>query len=220
MAAKFVKGKTKNQLNYLKYIDRYHNAVSDIIDAIERYIGKIASAKEIAQLMGVEGEIAALYWQAIATVLSDKYDFPGRVTQGASDVTNAALNYGYALLYSRVQHALHRAGLALHISFLHAMQEGKPTLVYDMVEEFRPFVVDRAVVSMLNKSEPLRLDSKGKLTKKSVQLVVQNVTERFGSYTRHRKASKKVSTIIAEQAYLLARAVKDEAAYKSFIGKY
>jgi len=220
LAAKFVKGKTKNQLNHLKYIDRYHDEAAQSIDGMARQIGKIASAKETMQLMGIEGEVATLYWQAIAKILSDKCDFKGRVTQGAKDVANAALNYGYALLYSRVQHALHRAGLALHISFLHALQEGKPTLVYDMVEEFRPFIVDRAVVSTLNRNEPLRLDGKGRLTKASAQLVVQNVTERFGSYTRHRKASKKVATIISDQAYLLARAVRGEAVYKPFIGKY
>ncbi len=180
----------------------------------------IKNVHSTAQLMGYEGEISMLYWQALVIILSDKSNFKGRVNRGASDLVNSALNYGYAILYSRVQNALHRAGLALHISFLHSMQDGKPTLVYDMVEEFRAFVVDRAIVSMVNKNEPLKLDSKNLLTTKSRELIVKNVKERLGVYTKHKKVSKKVENIILDQAYMLARHVRGEDKYKPFIGKY
>ncbi|MCK5855535.1 MAG: CRISPR-associated endonuclease Cas1, partial [Sulfurovaceae bacterium] len=99
-------------------------------------------------------------------------------------------------------------------------QDGKPTLVYDMIEEFRAFVVDRAIVSMINKNEPLKINSKGELSRESCHLIVQNVKERLGVYTQHRKASKKVETILQDQAYLLARHVRGEERYKPFIGKY
>jgi len=180
----------------------------------------ISQAKSVSQLMGYEGEVSTLYWQSVVIILQDKSDFKGRENRGASDLVNSSLNYGYAILYAQVQHAALKAGLALHISFLHALQEGKPTLVYDMIEEFRSFVVDRAIISMINQNEPLKLNTKGELNQKSRQLIVQNVKERLGSYTRHKKASKKVQTIIQDQAYLLSRHVKDEAIYKPFIGKY
>jgi len=73
---------------------------------------------------------------------------------------------------------------------------------------------------MINKNEPLKLDAKGVLTKESCHLIVQNVKERLGVYTQHKKASKKVETILQDQAYLLARHVRGEATYKPFIGKY
>jgi len=221
LARKFIKGKARNQLNYLKYLNRYHNELDTIIEKIEQKIKyNIKKAKTPQQLMGYEGEISSQYWQGLVIILQDKSDFQKRVNRGAKDLVNASLNYGYAILYARVQNALLKAGLALHISFLHSLQEGKPTLVYDMIEEFRAFVVDRAIVSMINKNEPLKINSKGELSKESCHLIVQNVKERLGIYTKYRKSSKKVENVIQEQAYLLARDIRGEDIYKPFIGKY
>ena len=221
LAKKFIQGKSKNQLNYLKYLDRYHDDVEKQIELIEQKVKvNIKKATSTSQLMGYEGEISSIYWQSLVTILQEKSNFKGRETRGAKDLVNASLNYGYAILYARVQNALLKAGLALHISFLHSLQDGKPTLVYDLIEEFRAFVVDRAIISMINKNEPLKLNSKGELSKTSCHLIVQNVKERLGVYTKHKKASKKLETIIQDQAYLLARHVRGEEKYKPFIGKY
>ncbi len=221
LAKGFILGKSKNQLNYLKYLDRYHNDVGANIKKIEKKIKvNIKGASSTSQLMGYEGEISTLYWQSLVVIIEEKSNFKGRENRGAKDLVNASLNYGYAILYARIQHALLKAGLALHISFLHTMQDGKPTLVYDLVEEFRAFVVDRAIISMINQNEPLKIDKKGRLSEASCRLIVQNVKERLGVYTKHKKASKKVETILQEQAYLLARHVRGEERYKPFIGKY
>ncbi len=221
LAKRFIQGKAKNQLNYLKYLDRYHNDVQKQIESMEQKIkNNLKNAKTISQLMGYEGEISSIYWQSLVIILKEKSNFKARETKGAKDLVNASLNYGYAILYARVQNALLKAGLALHISFLHSLQEGKPTLVYDLIEEFRAFVVDRAVISMINKNEPLKVNENGELSKKSCHLIVQNVKERLGVYTKYKKSSKKLETIIQDQAYLLARHVRGEDKYKPFIGKY
>ncbi len=184
LAKKFIVAKAKNQLNYLKYLDRYHDDLDDKIEKIEEKIKtNLKNAKSISQLMGYEGEISSLYWQSLVIIMEEKSNFTGRVTRGAKDLVNASLNYGYAILYARVQNALLKAGLALHISFLHSMQDGKPTLVYDLIEEFRAFVVDRAIISMINKNEPLKINEKGELSKASCHLIVQNVKERLGVYS-------------------------------------
>ncbi len=221
LAKRFIQGKAKNQLNYLKYLDRYHNDVQEQIESMEQKIkNNLKNTKTISQLMGYEGEISSIYWQSLVKILKEKSNFKARETKGAKDLVNASLNYGYAILYARVQNALLKAGLALHISFLHSLQEGKPTLVYDLIEEFRAFVVDRAVISMINKNEPLKVNENGELSKKSCHLIVQNVKERLGVYTKYKKSSKKLETIIQDQAYLLARHVRGEDKYKPFIGKY
>jgi CRISPR-associated endonuclease Cas1 len=221
LAKLFIKGKSKNQLNYLKYLERYHTELDRTIEQVKKKSKEnLSRATTTSQLMGYEGELSSLYWQGLVSILADKSDFSGRVNRGAKDLVNASLNYGYAILYARVQNALLKAGLALHISFLHSLQEGKPTLVYDLIEEFRAFVVDRAIISMINKNEPLKINAKGELSKASCHLIVQNVKERLGVYTKYKKASKKLENIIQEQAYLLARHVRGEERYKPFIGKY
>ncbi len=220
-ARAFIKGKSKNQLNYLKNLERHHNALGVEIDQMEYLIKTtIKKAKTTNELMGFEGQISHLYWQALGKVLEDKVDFEGRVTRGADDLVNASLNYGYAILYGRVHFHAVRAGLSLNVSFLHALDQSKPTLVYDLIEEYRAFVVDRTIVTMINNKESLKLDRANRLDRKSRQLIAKNVLERIGSFTNHKKASKKVDTIISEQAYLFARSVRGLAKYKPFVGRY
>ena len=221
LAKAFVKGKVKNQINYLSYLNKYHKLIDEDIKLMKKHLtNMLIFAKTPNELMGYEGTAAQIYWSALGKIVDDKIDFRGRVTYGAKDVVNAALNYGYAFLYSRVQYHLIRAGLSLHISFLHALDDNKPTLVYDLIEEFRAFVVDRVIFTMINQREPLNIDKNGLLDQPSRQKIAKKVLEKIGSYTKHKKASKKVDTIISEQAYLLARAVQGLSKYRPFIGKY
>ena len=138
-------------------------------------------ALNISELMGYEGSISALYWDSLRLVI--EVPFEKRVTFGAKDIVNSSLNYAYAILYGRIQHYLVHAGLSLNISFLHSIDGNKPTLTFDMIEEFRTFIVDRTIFSMLNKNEPIKLDNDGLLTKSSRQLISKNIKEKLGSYT-------------------------------------
>jgi group II intron reverse transcriptase/maturase/CRISPR-associated endonuclease Cas1 len=219
-AAEFVRAKLKNQRNYLKYLDKHHRQVDSEIDRIAAVAGRVREARSVEALMGLEGGASALYWEALGRIVADKTEFPGRVTRGAVDPVNSALNYGYALLYGEIQHALVRAGLALHISYLHTLDDAKPTLVFDFIEPFRSFVVDRTVFSMVNRDEPVRTDKEGRLTQKARRLVADNVLERLGSHTRHDGASKRLRTVIADEAYAFARAIDAGERYRPFIGRY
>lgn len=219
LAKAFIKGKAKNQLNYLKYLNKYHQLLDKQVDIIERNILKMKKVASIQELMGFEGSISASYWDGLKLVL--EVPFEKRITFGAKDIVNSSLNYGYAFLYGKVQHSLVYAGLSLNISFLHSLDDKKPTLTFDMIEEFRTFVVDRTIVSMLNKDEPIKLGNDGLLTKSSRQLIAKNIKEKLGSYTMWKKESNKVENIIQAQAFNLAKVIDGESAkYKPFLGKY
>jgi len=219
IAKAFIKGKAKNQINYLKYLNKYHQILDKEIASMEKNFIKIKSVESVDVLMGIEGSLSVAYWSGVRLVL--EVPFEKRITLGARDIVNSSLNYAYAILYGEVQRALIQAGLSLNISFLHALEGNKPTLTFDMIEEFRTFVVDRVVVSMLNKDEPLKLGSDGLLTKTSRQLLARNIKEKLGSYTMWKKESRKIQNIIQTQAYHLATVVQgDEKKYKPFIGKF
>ncbi|WP_418179154.1 CRISPR-associated endonuclease Cas1 [Aliarcobacter lanthieri] len=220
LATQFLKGKAKNQINYIKYLDKYHKILDDKITNMENILNiKIPKAQNISQLMGYEGSISAIYWESLRLII--EVPFEKRVTLGAKDIVNSSLNYGYAMLYGKVQHSLVHAGLSLNISFLHSLDGTKPTLTFDMIEEFRTFIVDRTIISMLNKNEPIKLGNDGLLTKSSRQLISKNIKEKLGSYTMWKKESIKVENIIQTQCYKLAQAIEDNTKlYKPFIGKY
>jgi len=219
LASSFIKGKAKNQINYLKYLNKYHSLLDKHINSMEKIFIKIKLVKNTNELMGLEGSISASYWSGLKLVL--EVPFEKRITKGAKDIVNSSLNYAYAILYGKVQHSLVYAGVSLNISFLHALDDKKPTLTFDMIEEFRTFIVDRTIISMLNKEEPIKLANDGLLTKPSRQLIAKNIKEKLGSYTMWKKESRKVENIIQTQCFNLAKTINnEEKSYKPFIGKF
>ncbi|WP_449245328.1 CRISPR-associated endonuclease Cas1, partial [Desulfobacca acetoxidans] len=160
LAKEFVDGKIRNQLNLLKYYLRSRQAEtedpytslypekSSILQRCQQELGKLQLDEDYdtgrKRLFALEGQAGAAYWAMIKTLLAPEIDYPGRERRGAVDLVNSLLNYGYGMLYPRVWRALLLAGLNPHISFLHSFQEQKPTLAFDLIEEFRSQVVDRA----------------------------------------------------------------------------
>jgi len=93
-----------------------------------------------SRMMGVEGAIARVYWQSLGSSLPRQYTFSKRSRQPAEDVFNAALNYLYGMLYAVVEAGLFAAGLDPHLGILHADEYNKPTLSFDLIESFRPWI--------------------------------------------------------------------------------
>ncbi len=88
-------------------------------------------------LMGLEASAASAYWEYVrALVEDDDVGFYSRVKQGATDLVNSLLNYGYAILYPRIWQAALRHKLNPYIGFVH-YADGQANLVFDMIELFR-----------------------------------------------------------------------------------
>jgi group II intron reverse transcriptase/maturase/CRISPR-associated endonuclease Cas1 len=216
-AKEFVLSKIVNQKNYLRYLNKYHKILDKEVENLRKLILKIKRANNIEMLMGYEGSAGAIYWQGIGKVL--KEDNFKRMTFGAKDVINSAFNYGYALLYSKVKYSLIKAGLGVNISFLHSLDK-KPVLVFDMVEEFRTYVVDRAVVFALNKSDDITLGNDGRLSKNARKRIIEEVNERFASLHEFKGEKRKVEDIIELQAFNLAKAINEDKKYIGFKAKF
>ncbi len=226
IAATIVKTKSKNQVNLIKYYARYREetdkeeflALEKLVKKMENIRKKIDHAKDQNALMGYEGAISSLYWKAFG-ILTDRPDFT-RATQNAPDTINQAINYGYGFLYQRVQSAIVKAGLNLYHSFLHTEQSGKPTLVFDLIEEFRQPVVDREIISILNRNIKLT-SAKGRLTQQSVKVISQNIQERLVTPSKWRKGKYQLADIIDDQVLSLAHTIANPSKrYKGFVARY
>ncbi|MBM4289706.1 MAG: CRISPR-associated endonuclease Cas1 [Deltaproteobacteria bacterium] len=237
LAREFVEGKIRNQLNLLKYYLRSRQAETD-----DRYAALFPeksallqrSLKKLAEiplgedydavrdhLFALEGQAGAAYWAMIKTLLAPEIDYPGRERRGATDLVNSLLNYGYGMLYPRIWQALLLAGLNPHISFLHSFQDNKPTLAFDLIEEFRPQVVDRAIFSMLTRGEKLTQEKSGVLlTLESRRKVITQVIERLGTLNPYRGQKVSLEEIIRRQARLLAGHLQGKKRYRPFLGRY
>lgn len=170
-------------------------------------------------LMGFEGTTGRMYWREVGRLLPDELGFQGRQHQGPSDAVNAALNYGYGILYSHVWGAVMNAGLEPFAGFLHVDRSGKPSLVLDLVEEFRQPVVDRAILTWLNKGGRLTI-VKGLLDSPSREAVASRVLLRLIATETHRGKHHQVRSIVQMQARLAASAVRGLRDYRPFTFKW
>lgn len=108
---------------------------------------RVAECGDVAQVMGVEGGASGVYYRAFSAVLDPGLGFTGR-DRRAGDVVNALTNYCSALLRETVISALLAAGLDPYVSFLHTPARGRPTLAFDLMEEWRPVLLDSTVLAL------------------------------------------------------------------------
>jgi len=225
-----VAGKLHNQEKLLLYFAKNRNgekrhALESAAASIRRLrrsaLGTCGTTPDDlrAELMGLEGTGGRLYWQQIGNLLPGDLGFSGRNHQGATDAVNAALNYGYGILTSHVWGAVMNAGLEPFAGFLHVDRSGKPSLVLDLVEEFRQPVVDRAILSWLNKGGQLNLQ-KGLLDGESREAVAERVFRRLVAVEQHRGKQHQVRSIIQMQARLAASTVRGLRSYRPFSFKW
>jgi CRISP-associated protein Cas1 len=103
-------------------------------------------------ILGMEGAGSAAYFRCFGKLLSNpaQWPFPGRVKRPPTDPVNALLSFGYSLLTNKVASAVQLVGLDHYIGYLHSSFYGRPALALDLVEEFRPLIVDSIVVDIVN----------------------------------------------------------------------
>jgi CRISPR-associated protein Cas1 len=85
-------------------------------------------------LRGWEGQASRIYFSTIVKYLPEEFQFEQRSQHPAMDVTNAFLNYGYGILYGKIEGALIKSGIDPYIGILHRDDYNRPVLVYDIIE--------------------------------------------------------------------------------------
>lgn len=138
------------------------NASDPPARVLERLKELAASADDVTSLeslLGVEGTAARVYFEAYGTLFkppSDtdasalSFDFEGRNRRPPRDPVNALLSLGYAMLAKDLTIALQTVGFDPYLGFYHQPRYGRPALALDLMEEFRPLVVDSVVLSAVN----------------------------------------------------------------------
>ena len=146
---KWVIKKITNQIEFLKLLiskrkkttENYSIGIKKLellIEKISKLKGKISSNSN--SLMGYEGNAAKHYFKILSELIPIKYKFFGRSSRPAKDIFNTFLNYGYGILYSKVEKALVIAGLDPYIGLFHTDNYNKKSLVFDFIEPYRVMV--------------------------------------------------------------------------------
>ncbi len=125
-------------------------AVDLAIGRIEALRAHAQTAVSVASLLGVEGSATREYFGGFASMLEPTWSFSGRHRRPPPDPVNSALSLGYSLLSQEAVAALETAGLDPYSGFLHGLRLGRPSLAFDLMEEFRPVIVDSVVIRALH----------------------------------------------------------------------
>ncbi len=228
-----VAGKLTNQERLLRYfgkylkqadperfarVDRLADQIGDLKPAVQQVTGlRIDDVRD--SLMGYEGTGGRLYWEGVKEIIGQRAEFMGREHRGATDAVNALLNYGYGILYSQVWGAVLNAGLEPFAGFLHVDRPGKPSLVLDLVEEFRQPVVDRTVIAHINLGEAVTLKA-GMLDEETRSRYAAKILERLESTETIKGKKYQIKSIIQMQARSLCTFLRREGEYSPFTFKW
>lgn len=113
----------------------------------------ILGCASLDTLRGLEGAVATAYFGIFdQMILRNKeiFAFEGRSRRPPTDRVNAMLSFGYSLLTNNCASALESVGLDAYVGFLHRDRPGRTSLALDLMEEFRPCMVDRFVLTLIN----------------------------------------------------------------------
>lgn len=131
-------------------------AVKSASAAIDRLIDSLPTAADADSIRGFEGMAAAEYFAVFNHLLVDQKEdfvFSARNRRPPLDPVNALLSFIYTLVMHDVRSALETVGLDPAVGYLHKDRPGRPGLALDLMEEFRPVVADRLVLSLINRRQ-------------------------------------------------------------------
>lgn len=218
LASKIIIGKLKNQRATLLYSSRnIKNPKKDeIIDFFDRTILQLKNKKEISKefILGCEGSCANRYFEYLKMFDLLPNSFIVRTKRNSEEITNIALNYGYAILFNFIYKSCVNAGLEPYIGVLHTTKSAKPSLVLDIMEEYRSFVVDRNIIKLRFKLQKAKHFNQ---VKKDVASNILSTIHKKYKYN-HKKLT--LESIIQRQVYKISGYFSGNNKYKSYIFRW
>jgi CRISP-associated protein Cas1 len=222
IAQQILNGAAFNMVKNLRYYNNRGKDLTEIIEGMENLAGKIDSTKEIDELMGVEGNIRRLYYEAFNLIIND-FEMDGRNYRPPLNEVNALVSFGNMMCYSQCLRAIHQTQLNPLISFLHQPGERRYSLSLDLAEIFKPILVDRVIFKLLNRKEIQESDfdmnmNSCLLKEKGKKKFVEAFEQRLEETIKHRGLGRNVSYkhLIKLECYNLVKHILGIEEYKPF----
>ena len=217
LSIRIVVAKIKNQRAVLKQFAKYHRhpMLESAAESLQNNVAKAQHVHTLEKLLGLEGASSHAYFRALRHANLFTNSFKLREGRGSDEINNSALNLGYAILSSYILNSVVNAGLEPYLGIIHSRRPGKMSLVLDLMEEYRAWVVDRAVIKLRSQiGQKQSLDSQ---LKKAIIQEVQNTCSKKYPY---RKKKHKLEHIMQRQIYRLCGHFYGESNYKSYLFRW
>lgn len=228
IAASFIEGACANILKnlgyYLRTKDGSQDALNKYISSIESEIEQLPDMNSIPQMMSVEGRIRNTYYSALDEIFPGDYKIIKRTRQPPENKMNTLISFGNSLMYTTVLSEIYNTQLNPTISFLHEPFERRFSLSLDVSEIFKPIIVDRIILKLVNKK---MLDDncfKGELgdmllSEKGKKIFLKEYNDKLDTTIKHKGLKRNVSykRLIRLELYKLAKHLLDAEKYKPLV---
>ncbi|MCW5889587.1 MAG: CRISPR-associated endonuclease Cas1 [bacterium] len=222
IARAIVASKIRNQRTLLQ---RNHiEPPALVLKRMRRLAADAGEAEDLAELLGIEGTAARMYFQEFGGLLKQEdgdglppLDLDGRNRRPPRDPVNALLSFAYSLLVKDVTIVCATIGFDPFVGFYHQPRFGRPALALDMMEMFRPLIADSAVLSAINtrmvgRDDFIQAGRAVGLTPSGRKGMIRAYEQRIDTLVTHPLFGYRVSyrRILEIQARLLARVLMGE----------
>ena len=162
LARGWVQAKIRNSRTLLRRNWRSDEDIGPTLRDLKRLVDRAGRTRDMNTLLGIEGAAAALYFRRFTAVLkgdhATAFQMNNRNRRPPTDPVNALLSFGYAMLSRTFVVVLSAVGFDPYRGFYHQPRYGRPALALDMMEPFRPLIVESAVVTAINNGEVAPVD--------------------------------------------------------------
>ncbi len=224
LAKSFVDGACGNILRNLKYYAREKTELETYISGIESEIARLPGTNTIPEVMNVEGRIRNLYYTALDEIFPENYRIIKRSRMPPANRMNTLISFGNSLMYTTTLSEIYNTQLNPTISFLHEPFERRFSLALDVSEIFKPIIIDRIILKLVNKNmlddDCFRGDIGDMLlSEKGKKIFLGEYNEKLSTTIMHRGLDRNVSfkRLIRLELYKLVKHCLGEKEYKPLI---
>ena len=159
VARLMIAGKIQNYKNILRRYLRDYGDNQDVENAVKilEFNKNLAIKEEDkGRLLGFEGIASNAYFNVFPNLIlqqKEHFTFSGRNRRPPKDAVNAMLSFAYSLIANDCAAALETVGLDPYVGLFHSLRPGRISLALDVMEEFRAYLGDRFVLSLINKRQ-------------------------------------------------------------------
>ena len=223
IAKKFIDGASYNIYRNLRYYNGRGKDVKEYMDKIEYFRKHIEQSKSIQELMGYEGNIRKIYYEAWNIIIDQEINFNKRVKNPPDNMINTLISFVNTLVYTKVLGAIYHTQLNPTVSYLHEPGTRRFSLSLDIAEIFKPIIADRLIFSLLNKKQITQKSFTKDLNclhlkKEASKIIVSELDQKLQTTIKHKELNKSVSYeyLMRLECYKLIKHLLGEKEYEPF----
>lgn len=218
IAKSFVKGIGINMGEVLYHYFRHGKPVKQHIDEIRDICdNKLEAVSDIKRVLYLEGLIWKVFYESLRVIIPEEFDFYERVKRPPDNPMNAMISFGNSLLYTKTISAIYQTHLNPTISYLHEPAERRFSLSLDISEVFKPIIVFRTILELVNNKRITKLKHFEKtfnyalLNEEGKKLFITEFENRMNRVIEHSSLKRKVSyqTLLKYDCYKLIKDIME-----------